>query len=74
MLGWRRHLRHSREEIADSASAKLSASERLENPPMTRRVDPDFQFPDLNKRRVNWLKWLAVAAIVIALAAVAFLL
>ena len=41
---------------------------------MTRRVDPDFQFPDLNKRRVNWLKWLGIAAIVIALAAVAFLL
>jgi len=39
---------------------------------MTRRVDPDFQFPDLNKRRFNWLKWLAIAAIVIALATGAF--
>jgi hypothetical protein len=41
---------------------------------MTRRVDPDFPFPDLNKRRVSWLKWLAIAVIAIALAAVAFLL
>lgn len=41
---------------------------------MTRRVDPDFQFPDLNKRRFNWLKWLIIAAIVIALATGAFLL
>jgi cell division protein FtsX len=35
---------------------------------MTRRVDPDFQFADLNKRRFNWLKWLTIAAIAIALA------
>jgi hypothetical protein len=41
---------------------------------MTRRVDPDFQFPDLNKRRFNWLKWLTIAAIVIALATGAFFL
>jgi hypothetical protein len=41
---------------------------------MTRRVDPDFQFADLNKRRFNWLKWLIIAAIVIVLAAGAIFL
>lgn len=41
---------------------------------MTRRVDPDFQFPDLNKGRFNWLQWLIIAVVVIALAAGAFFL
>ncbi len=41
---------------------------------MTRRVDPEFQFPDLTKRRFNWQKWLAVAAVAVPLATGAFYL
>lgn len=41
---------------------------------MTRRVDPPFQFPDLTKRRIDWQKWLTIAAVAIPLATGAFYL
>ena len=41
---------------------------------MTRRVDPEFQFPDMTERRFDWRKWLAVAIIVLVLAMGAYIL
>ncbi len=41
---------------------------------MTRRTDPEFQFPDLTKRRFNWRKWLAIAIVVVLFATAGFYL
>ena len=40
---------------------------------MTRRVDPDFQFPDTTERRFDWQKWLTIAVIVLLLAMAAYI-
>ena len=41
---------------------------------MTRRVDPDFGFPEPDKPGVNWRKWIAVGLIVVLIAMGAFFL
>ncbi|MEX2149699.1 MAG: hypothetical protein WD793_05765 [Steroidobacteraceae bacterium] len=41
---------------------------------MTRRVDPDFQFSELPRRRFNWRKWLAIAAVILLLATAGYYL
>ena len=41
---------------------------------MTRRVDPEFQFPEADKPGINWRKWLGVAVIALLVAMGAFIL
>ena len=41
---------------------------------MTRRVDPDFQFPEADKQSFDWRKWLTVVVIALLIAMGAFVL
>jgi hypothetical protein len=41
---------------------------------MTRRVDPDFQFPEAPQRCFEWQKWLTIAVIALLIATAAFFL
>ena len=41
---------------------------------MTRRVDPDFAFPEADKPGFNWRKWLAVVVVALLMAMGAFVL
>ena len=41
---------------------------------MTRRVDPEFQFPEAEKPGFNWRRWLTIAVVALLIAMGAFIL
>ena len=41
---------------------------------MTRRVDPDFGFPEPDKPGINWRKWVTVVVLALLAAMGAFVL